>query len=59
MAGEKFFFAGVDQFYRTSGLAREDGCDDRAIVVTGFAAETAADFGLDYPHLRFRHTQRD
>ncbi len=59
MAGEEFFFAGMDQLDRPAGLAREDGCDYRAVVIAGLAAETAADFGLDHPHLRFRNAERD
>ena len=59
MAGEEFLFAGVDQFHRLAGLAGEDGGDHRAVVVTGLAAETAADFSLDHPHLRFGYAERD
>ena len=58
MAGEEFFFAGVDQLDRAAGLARENGRDYRAVVIAGLAAETTADFGLDHAHLRFGHAQR-
>ena len=58
MAGEKFFLAGVDQLHRLAGFARQHGADHRAVVVTGFATETAADFGLNHAHLRFGNAQR-
>src|SRR5919108_2272418 len=57
-AGEKFFFAAIDQFYRFARLFGEHSCYQRVVVVAGFAAESAAHRALDYAHIGFRHAQR-
>ena len=58
MASEKFFLACVNQLNRLAGFAGEHGADDGTIVVAGFTAEAAADFGLNHTHLRFGDAQR-
>ena len=43
-------------FTGATGALREQGADDRRVVVARFAAEPAADFGLDDAHLRLPGT---
>src|SRR5262245_19428309 len=57
-AGEKLFFAAIDQFYRLAGFFCEDRGNQGVVVVAGFAAKSAAHSTLDDAYIRFRHTQR-
>ena len=57
-AGEKFFFAGVDQLDRLARFLRQNRGDQSVVVVAGFAAEAAADCALNDPHLRLGNAQR-
>ena len=58
VAGEKFFFACVNQLHRLAGFACQHRANHRAIVVAGFAAEATTDFSLNHTHLRFGDAQR-
>ena len=49
--------ARIDELDRLSGLARQQAGDELAGVGGGLDAETAADVGLDHPHLAHRQPQ--
>ena len=57
MAGEKLFFASVDELDRLAGLARENRAYHGRVVVARFPAKAAADFRLHDAHAAFRNAQ--
>ena len=54
-AGEKFFFAGVDQLDRLARFPCQHRGDQGIVVVAGFAAEAAADGALNDAHVGLRN----
>ncbi len=58
VAREEFLLAAVNELDRAPALAGEEGTDHGGIVVTGLAAETSANLGLDHAHLGFGEPER-